>query len=113
MTTEEALVILIDHQRWRRGADIPMLEPKEIGEALDVAINVLKQRKWNDGNTKPPKYGWYLVKLQWKSSEDKNYNITPITAYYGEYGWKDDHIECYEGDDYSEPIILAWREIHE
>lgn len=48
MTTEEALVILIDHQRWRRGADIPMLEPKEIGEAIDVAIEVLKEKTNNE-----------------------------------------------------------------
>ena len=48
MTTEEALVILIDHQRLRRGADIPMLEPKEIGEAIDVAIEVLKEKTNNE-----------------------------------------------------------------
>lgn len=113
MTYEQALAVLKHHQQWRRGADIPMQEPSEIGEALDVAINLLKQHKWNDGNTKPPKYGWYLVKLQWKLEEEQDYSIIPITAYYGKYGWTDDHIESYEGDGYSEPIILAWREIHE
>lgn len=30
------------HQRWRRGADIPMMHPKEIGQALDDCIKVLE-----------------------------------------------------------------------
>ena len=44
MTTAEAIEILQYHNRWRRGADIPMLEPKEIGEAIDKAIEVMKNK---------------------------------------------------------------------
>lgn len=45
MTKEEALNILMEFQKWRRGAEIPMQEPRIIGEAIDVAIEVLKQKK--------------------------------------------------------------------
>lgn len=38
---KEALLILEHHQKWRRGADIDMIEPKELGRAIDVAIEVL------------------------------------------------------------------------
>lgn len=45
MTHYEALKILHAYQRWRRGANIPMPEPKEIGEAIDVAIRALRTIK--------------------------------------------------------------------
>jgi hypothetical protein len=41
MTEQEALKILIGHNKWRRGADTEMLPPKLIGEAIDVAIDCL------------------------------------------------------------------------
>ena len=44
MTIEQALEILIEYQEWRRGAEIPMQEPRIIGEAIDVAIEVLKEK---------------------------------------------------------------------
>ena len=44
MTIEQALEILIEHQEWRRGAEIPMQEPRIIGEAIDMAIEVLKEK---------------------------------------------------------------------
>ena len=45
MTHDEALKILHTYQKWRRGANIPMPEPKEIGEAIDVAIRALRTIK--------------------------------------------------------------------
>ena len=42
MTIEQALEILIEYQEWRRGAEIPMQEPRIIGEAIDVAIELLQ-----------------------------------------------------------------------
>lgn len=43
MTQQEALEILLYHQRWRLGEDIPMkYGPLEITAALDVAIETLK-----------------------------------------------------------------------
>jgi hypothetical protein len=43
MTTEKALEILKQHNRWRRGAEIQMCTPKEIREAIDKAIEVLQK----------------------------------------------------------------------
>ena len=42
MTLSEAIITLKYHQLWRRGADIPMLDPREIGEAIDVILNEVK-----------------------------------------------------------------------
>lgn len=43
MNKEKALDILRTHNEWRRGADISMQDPKELGEAIDIAISVLEQ----------------------------------------------------------------------
>ena len=43
MTTEEAMKTLKRHNRWRRGANIEMDDPKKLGEALDEAIRVMKK----------------------------------------------------------------------
>jgi hypothetical protein len=42
MSLEEAIRILTVHQVWRVGADIPMISPKELTEAIDVIINYYK-----------------------------------------------------------------------
>jgi hypothetical protein len=43
MTTAKALEILKHHNVWRRGlVDDPKYTPKEIGEAIDVAIKHLE-----------------------------------------------------------------------
>lgn len=41
MSKDEALKILIEYNKWRRGADTEMLPPKLIGEAIDIAIECL------------------------------------------------------------------------
>lgn len=46
MTNTEALDILEQYQAWRHGADTEMLEPKDIGKAIDVAIDALKRTQW-------------------------------------------------------------------
>ena len=38
MKLQEAISILKIHQQWRLGADIVMIEPKELTEALDVLL---------------------------------------------------------------------------
>ena len=43
MTKKQALNILKKHNAWRRGEDIPMVEAKDIGMAIDKAIDVLKK----------------------------------------------------------------------
>jgi len=43
MTIKEAHELLRYYNRWRRGEDIEMPDPKEVGEAIDVAIEELKR----------------------------------------------------------------------
>ena len=45
MTLQEAIKILEEYNKWRRGAETPQLNPKIIGEAIDIAIHQLKQLK--------------------------------------------------------------------
>ena len=42
MKTEEIIKCLHDYQKWRRGADLPMPNPIELGIALDAAIRELR-----------------------------------------------------------------------
>ena len=42
MTGKKAIKILKYANRWRRGEDIKMPDPKELGEAIDVAITILE-----------------------------------------------------------------------
>lgn len=42
MTLPEAIPILETYNKWRRGADIPQPDPKEIGETIEIAINLMK-----------------------------------------------------------------------
>lgn len=46
MTETEALVILTEYNRWRRDNDdnIEQPDPKAIGQAIDVAIECLKNK---------------------------------------------------------------------
>jgi hypothetical protein len=42
MTLKEAIEVLSQHQKWRKGDDSqPMTDPKELTEALDIAIYLL------------------------------------------------------------------------
>ena len=46
MTTEQVIRILKAHNDWRRGiTDNPGSTPKELGEAIDVAIQVLREKE--------------------------------------------------------------------
>jgi len=42
MTVKQAIKILIRTNKWRRGAEIEMPDPKELGEAIDVAIVMME-----------------------------------------------------------------------
>lgn len=42
MTIRQAIKFLITANKWRRGAEIKMTDPKELGEAIDVAIAVME-----------------------------------------------------------------------
>lgn len=44
METKEIINVLERYNRWRKGADIPMENPKVLGDAIDGAIKVLKMK---------------------------------------------------------------------
>ena len=43
MTIKQSIKILKRANRWRRGAEIKMPDPKEFGEAIDVAIDIMEE----------------------------------------------------------------------
>lgn len=43
MNLKEAIIILEYYNKWRLGAKLDQPNPKEITEALEIAINILKQ----------------------------------------------------------------------
>lgn len=44
MKLEDVIKILENHQKWRRGDDsVPMTDPKELGESLDVTLELLRR----------------------------------------------------------------------
>ena len=54
MTTTDAIKILADFNKWRRGAEIPQPSPALIGEAIDVACSALTfERTWIEGGMNP------------------------------------------------------------
>lgn len=44
MTEKEALEEIIYFNKWRRGADIPQPDPFEVGTAIEIAIEALKNK---------------------------------------------------------------------
>lgn len=45
MTLKEAIKELDNYQKWRKGADTKQPNPKIISEAIDIAINLMKNLK--------------------------------------------------------------------
>jgi hypothetical protein len=52
MKAEEALKVLVDYQKWRRGANMPQPYVGVVGEALDVAIDCLRKNCKKNNGTK-------------------------------------------------------------
>jgi hypothetical protein len=65
MTIEEAAKILHDYQRWRRGVT-DLLRPtnKEIGEAIDEAIRILRKVERGEIQLKETKLEGLIKDLQ-------------------------------------------------
>ena len=38
MNIQEAIVVLRLHNQWRKGAETPMIDPKELGEAINIVV---------------------------------------------------------------------------
>lgn len=43
MELQKALELLEHHNKWRKGADIPMVQPKALSEAIDVILRECKK----------------------------------------------------------------------
>jgi hypothetical protein len=54
MTEKEAILLLITYNDWSRGDEIPMPEPKQIGNAIDTVIQLWKQRNADGSKTIKP-----------------------------------------------------------
>jgi hypothetical protein len=52
MKKSEAIAILERHNKWRRGAEIPMEDPTELGIAIDVVLAELKGENSPECGTK-------------------------------------------------------------
>jgi len=48
MTLQEAISILKIHQQWRLGADIVMIEPKELTEGINIILAQLSKQEISD-----------------------------------------------------------------
>ena len=57
MNIEKAVLILKQHNKWRRGADIPMANPTELGIAIDTVITYTERRLKDDNRIKPETAG--------------------------------------------------------
>lgn len=43
MDAQKALELLEHHNKWRRGADVQMLNPTLLGEVIDTIVNEFKR----------------------------------------------------------------------
>lgn len=50
MSLNEAIGVLEYHNKWRRGNKTEMLQPKTVGEAIDVIVSYVKEKR-NGGRT--------------------------------------------------------------
>ena len=61
MTVKQAIKVLKKHNNWRRGGRASQQDPKLIGEAIDVAIDVMEamlveEPRLNRHQIKPERY---------------------------------------------------------
>ena len=55
MTLKQAISILKQHNDWRKGAETPMIEPKELSMAIDLILKEVKKNEsaQRDNETTP------------------------------------------------------------
>jgi hypothetical protein len=61
MTLQEAISNLKIHQQWRLGADIIMIEPKELTESIDIVLSQLPQKEISDEEIEEQSWGYREV----------------------------------------------------
>jgi hypothetical protein len=59
MLLQEAISNLKIHQQWRLGADIVMIEPKELTESIDIVLSQLHQQEISDKEIEKSAKEWY------------------------------------------------------
>lgn len=93
MDLKQALDKLKEYNTWRRGADIPMPNPKEIGTAIDIAIQTC-ERVLNEIPEEDKKgYAIEYAQLRYanqngKSTENEMQKVQACCVGYRE-GWND------------------------
>jgi hypothetical protein len=93
MNITEALTILRAHNEWRRGAEMPIQEPAEIGEAIDTILAHHHANRWRTVAKEVPPEG--RVALVEKG--EKRFSAVPATYSCGS-GWVHMMWERYEDD---------------
>lgn len=49
MDINDAINLLEHHNKWRKGADIPMVLPSALGEAIDTVVKYFRENFGNKG----------------------------------------------------------------
>lgn len=57
MTYQEAIKLLRHHQEWRLGADILMIEPKDLTEAIDAILTNYNENKKDEDDGRLSNFG--------------------------------------------------------
>ena len=60
MTKQQAIKVLTEHNKWRRGGDGPATDPMKLGKAIDTAIRLLS--KPAKPKPKPKRFKWIRLK---------------------------------------------------
>lgn len=88
MTHDEAIHILTEHNKWRRGegvygdigGDMPV-SPKELGEAIQYAIDQLKANQWQPIDTAPKNKNILIIGGKIKTQLDEEWDCNyPVIA---------------------------------
>lgn len=87
---EKAIDILINHNKWRKGGDNEMSEPKDLTFAIDTVIEALSQPKEVDlqkpVESDAVEFAEWFEKSGWiKCSDNGMYYSTNFTEYFGKY----------------------------
>lgn len=78
MSLDQAIAILEKHQLWRRDNSVPpktqMQNPKEIGEALDIAIHLMKELRLKERSCCSCNIPWGKYDYRCMDCDDVNPN---------------------------------------
>lgn len=64
MKLKTAIKILEYHQEWRRGAEIPMINPTRLGVAIDLILKEVKKTTYSIDDIEKCVEHWGLCKVE-------------------------------------------------